>query len=108
MSQAEIRDRVKQLRDEAEDRLHLMRDDVEGRYRRVRDDVEDRVAGEPLLGHEVAVDVDAEQVLTIQELEKRYIERVLRAVDGNKARAARLLGLDRRTLYRKLERYREQ
>jgi DNA-binding NtrC family response regulator len=53
------------------------------------------------------IDVDAEQVLTIQELEKRYIERVLRAVDGNKTRAARLLGLDRRTLYRKLERYRE-
>ena len=42
-TQAEIRDRVKRLRDEAEDRLHLMRDDVEGRYRRVRDDVEDRV-----------------------------------------------------------------
>ncbi|MCK5446847.1 MAG: YtxH domain-containing protein, partial [Gemmatimonadetes bacterium] len=42
-TQAEIRDRVKRLRDEAEDRLHLMRDDVEGRYKRVRDDVEDRV-----------------------------------------------------------------
>ena len=54
------------------------------------------------------IDVDAEQVLTIQELERRYIERVLKAVDGNKTRAARLLGLDRRTLYRKLERYREQ
>ena len=42
-TKAEIRDRVKQLRDEAEDRLHLMRDDVEDRYHRVRDDVEDRV-----------------------------------------------------------------
>lgn len=51
------------------------------------------------------IDMDAEHVLTLQELEKRYIERVLKAVGGNKTRAARLLGLDRRTLYRKLERY---
>ncbi len=51
------------------------------------------------------VDVDAGQVLTLQELEKRYIERVLKAVGDNKTRAAKLLGLDRRTLYRKLERY---
>lgn len=53
------------------------------------------------------VDVDAEHVLTVQELEKRYIGRVLKAVGGNKTRAARLLGLDRRTLYRKLERYQD-
>jgi DNA-binding NtrC family response regulator len=51
------------------------------------------------------IDVDAGQVLTLQELEKRYIERVLKAVGDNKTRAAKLLGLDRRTLYRKLERY---
>jgi len=54
------------------------------------------------------IDVDQEHVLTLHELEKRYIERVLKAVAGNKTRAARLLGLDRRTLYRKLERYEEQ
>lgn len=54
------------------------------------------------------VDVDAGQVLTLQELEKRYIERVLKAVGDNKTRAAKLLGLDRRTLYRKLERYEKQ
>ena len=53
------------------------------------------------------IDVDSEHVLTLQELEKRYIGRVLNAVGGNKTRAAKLLGLDRRTLYRKLERYEE-
>ena len=51
------------------------------------------------------IDVDSGHVLTLQELEKRYIGRVLNAVGGNKTRAAKLLGLDRRTLYRKLERY---
>jgi two-component system response regulator HydG len=54
------------------------------------------------------IDVDAGQVLTLQELEKRYVERVLKAVGGNKTRAAKLLGLDRRTLYRKLDRYEKQ
>jgi two-component system response regulator HydG len=53
------------------------------------------------------VEFDAQQVLTLHELERRYIERVLKAVGGNKTRAAKLLGLDRRTLYRKLERYEE-
>ncbi len=42
---------------------------------------------------------------TLDELERRYIQRVLAAVGGNKALAARMLGLDRRTLYRKLDRY---
>ena len=38
-------------------------------------------------------------------LERRYILRVLSLVGGNKSRAAQVLGFDRRTLYRKLERY---
>jgi len=50
-------------------------------------------------------DVDSEHMLTLDQLEKRYIERVLKAAQGNKTQAARLLGVDRRTLYRKLERY---
>ena len=45
------------------------------------------------------------QLITIQELERRHIIRVLKAVDNNKTQAAKTLGFDRRTLYRKLERY---
>lgn len=56
----------------------------------------------------VLVDSDAEHLLSLEELEKRYIEKVLKAVSGNKTQAATVLGLDRRTLYRKLERYQEE
>jgi two-component system response regulator HydG len=38
-------------------------------------------------------------------VERRYILRVMKSVNGNKALAARILGFDRKTLYRKLERY---
>ena len=48
---------------------------------------------------------DPNDIVSLQELEKRYIARVLKLLGGNKARAAALLGLDRRTLYRKLEKY---
>jgi DNA-binding NtrC family response regulator len=43
--------------------------------------------------------------LTLEELEREYIERVVAAEGGNKTRAAQRLGLDRKTLYRKLEEY---
>jgi len=51
---------------------------------------------------------DAQEIVSIDELERRYILRVIKLLGGNKARAAQLLGLDRRTLYRKLERYQGQ
>jgi len=44
--------------------------------------------------------------LTVAEIERDHILRTLRSVGGNKAAAARLLGVDRKTLYRKLELYR--
>ncbi|HEU5073736.1 MAG TPA: sigma-54 dependent transcriptional regulator [Polyangiaceae bacterium] len=46
-----------------------------------------------------------DDILPLDAMERRYIFRVLRLVGGNKTRAAELLGLDRRTLHRKLERY---
>jgi DNA-binding NtrC family response regulator len=41
--------------------------------------------------------------LTLSQLEKEYIKRVLMEVEGNKSKAAERLGLDRKTLYRKLQ-----
>jgi DNA-binding NtrC family response regulator len=43
--------------------------------------------------------------MSLAELERNYIERVLEDEGGNKTRAAQRLGLDRKTLYRKLEEY---
>ena len=43
--------------------------------------------------------------MTLSDLEREYIERVLAAEGGNKTRAANRLGLDRKTLYRKLDEY---
>jgi two-component system response regulator HydG len=48
---------------------------------------------------------DVDEIISLDEIERRYIIRVIKMLNGNKARAAQLLGLDRRTLYRKLERY---
>ncbi|HSO40972.1 MAG TPA: sigma-54 dependent transcriptional regulator, partial [Labilithrix sp.] len=50
---------------------------------------------------------DPTEIVTMDELERRYILRVLSLVGGNKSRAAQVLGFDRRTLYRKLDRYGE-
>lgn len=47
------------------------------------------------------------ELLSLDELERRYVSRVLRAMNGNKTLTAQVLGLDRRTLYRRLERYGE-
>ncbi|MGO9709528.1 MAG: sigma-54-dependent transcriptional regulator [Polyangiaceae bacterium] len=48
---------------------------------------------------------DPADLIPMEEVERRYVLRVLQAVAGNKTLAAQVLGFDRRTLYRKLERY---
>jgi DNA-binding NtrC family response regulator len=46
-----------------------------------------------------------EDLPTLQEVERRYLEHVLKAVGRNRTRAADVLGIDRRTLYRMADRY---
>ncbi|MDE3224605.1 MAG: sigma-54-dependent Fis family transcriptional regulator [Nitrospirota bacterium] len=43
--------------------------------------------------------------LTLEEMEKQYLQRVLQETRGNKVQAAKILGIDRRTLYRMAERF---
>ena len=42
---------------------------------------------------------------TLDDLERRYLVHVLGAANGNRTRAAEILGVDRRTLYRMAERF---
>lgn len=59
-----------------------------------------------------AHDGDVEQMLggaagrqaSLDEIEREYVKRIVDAQEGNKAAAARILGINRRTLYRKLGR----
>jgi two-component system response regulator HydG len=55
--------------------------------------------------HVLVASDDPSELVPLDEVEKRYILRVLEAVGGNKTMAAQVLGLDRKTLYRKLERW---
>lgn len=48
---------------------------------------------------------DPTDLVTMEEVERRYIQHVMEAVGQNKTQAAKVLGFDRTTLYRKLERY---
>mgnify|MGYP001267714554 CR=1 FL=1 len=46
---------------------------------------------------------DGGQILPLEEMERRYLLYVLEQLDGNRTLAAKLLGVDRKTLYRKLK-----
>ncbi len=48
---------------------------------------------------------DAATMPTLEEFEGRYIASVLKASGDNKTQAANILGIDRRTLYRRMERH---
>lgn len=51
-------------------------------------------------------EVDEKRVLSINEVERIHIEKVLRIAGGNRQKAASLLGISRASLYRKLRKYR--
>jgi DNA-binding NtrC family response regulator len=46
-----------------------------------------------------------DELIPLEDFERQYVEHVLGKVGGNKSEAARILGLGRRTLYRKMERW---
>ena len=48
---------------------------------------------------------DLPELLTLEEIERRHVLRVLEACNGNRTDAAKVLDLDRKTLYRKLLRW---
>jgi DNA-binding NtrC family response regulator len=63
-------------------------------------------AGLELLGpEERAMGEGASSALNLATVERQVIERAIRTAGGNKAEAARLLGISRRALYNKLDRF---
>lgn len=50
-----------------------------------------------------SIDFSEEKFLPLREMEKKYIEKVLRAVENNKTHAAEILGITRKTLREKLK-----
>lgn len=86
----------------------LLRHDYPGNVRELQNLIEGAVAladttlDAGLLGSLMGGTTDdTSEALDLQTLEKRHIERVLRLANGNKSAAARMLGIDRRTLQRK-------
>ena len=55
--------------------------------------------------HVLIASDDPAELVPLEEVERRYILRVMEAVGGSKTQAAQVLGVGRRTLYRKLEQY---
>jgi DNA-binding NtrC family response regulator len=52
-----------------------------------------------------ATDHNDEGSLSLEEVEKRHLVRVLKETKGNKVKASKILGIDRRTLYRMADRF---
>jgi two-component system response regulator HydG len=88
---------VRELRNCVERAVTLSRSpmvDVQDLPRKVRD-------FQP--GHVLVAGDDPSELLPLEEVERRYIARVIAACGGNKSKAARILGIGRKTLYRHLD-----
>jgi transcriptional regulator with PAS, ATPase and Fis domain len=64
----------------------------------------DRIDGETIHDALTTMESRDKSVETLADAEEDQIRRVLAATGGNKSKAAQILGIERKTLYRKLER----
>jgi two-component system response regulator HydG len=66
------------------------------------DDLPEKIRG--FRGGQVLISGDdPTELISLQEMERRYIAHVMRVTGSNQTQAARILGVDRKTLYRKLK-----
>jgi two-component system response regulator AtoC len=69
------------------------------------DDLPDKIRASAARRHPTLSGNEIPELLTLEEIERRHVIRVLEACEGNRTDAAKMLGLDRKTLYRKLLRW---
>jgi two-component system response regulator HydG len=69
------------------------------------DDLPDKIRASAARRHSTLSGTEIPELLTLEEIERRHVIRVLEACNGNRTDAAKMLGLDRKTLYRKLLRW---
>ena len=70
------------------------------------EDLPDKIRNQNRRGAAIAAAAEAGvELITLEEVERRHVLRVLEACGGNRTDAAKILGLDRKTLYRKLLRW---
>ncbi|HYY98043.1 MAG TPA: helix-turn-helix domain-containing protein, partial [Pyrinomonadaceae bacterium] len=62
-------------------------------------------AGNASSSREASPSSSTDAPVTLEQLERRHILRVLEEANGNRERAAAILGISARTLYRKLREY---
>jgi two-component system response regulator HydG len=55
--------------------------------------------------HIIVAGDDPSELVPLEEVERRYVLSVMQAAGGNRSLAARILGVDRKTLYRRLASY---
>jgi len=53
----------------------------------------------------LAGEMDDRNLPTLEQIESSYLLRVLKSVGGNKSRASQVMGIDRKTLYRMIDRH---
>ena len=69
------------------------------------EDLPDKIRNQPTRRSPNLSGNELPELLTLEEVERRHVLRVLEACHGNRTDAAKILGLDRKTLYRKLLRW---
>ncbi len=86
---------VRQLRNVIEREVILSEEPVLSWQENIEDNIDD----------DQVINFSSDNFISLEKLEEKYINHVLQCFNGKKTKAARVLGIDKTTLWRKLRRY---